>query len=190
MNAVQDAHEREREACRGSYRQTIAAVLERIERNGSGLPVASAIAAAHSFVARQVAVLIDEAAGLVRVERGLPAFAEEGASTDAAEAAEQPHHVAASARAEDTLRHHEQGDIEPDTLEDLLIDLLHWAGEEGFGDALSSARDQFEAESEEDDANEAGPEPGGMTEEERQRARPKVVQLSLLRAHNPQRFDA
>ncbi len=143
----------------------------------------AAIDAARAMLCRMVNSVIDEAAGRLRVERGLPAFAEPGPEPEPAppSSGDGTHRAVARGLAEDTLLFHSGGEIDDQSVQDLLVDLMHHAGPEAFEDALDAALERFEEEVEEDAeaaAEEGEPDPV------------RRAQFARLRDYQPARYDA
>ena len=124
-----------------------------------------------------------DAGDRVRAARGLPPRPE-------------THREAAADMAEDLLVLHSGGDIDEDSLPDLLVDLVHYAGPQDFDGALEAALERYEAEVQEDaeadgdaEAGEAATPPDAppVTAEEK---RAQQARIARLEAYQPMGYDA
>ena len=176
-----------RESVVAGYTKALSATSAALEAE-KGMSAGTALACAHVALAGSLNRLLDEAAGRVRADRGLPTSPEEED-----EPAHGSHRERGAAEAERALRAHtEGGKISLEDVEYLLCDLMHYAGAD-FDDLLESAISQHQAECGEDaDAAEeaiAGKAAGfaGQTPEER---RLQEARSKMLVSHKQLGFDA
>ena len=173
--------EAEREDVLAAYKDMLSGITASLERSRPDVPVGVTIGVAQAILCRTVNSAIDEAVGRLRVERGLPAFAEPGPEPTPPSSGDGTHRAVARELAEETLRSHSGGEIDDQSVQDLLVDLMHHAGPEAFDDALDSALERFEEEVEEDAeaaAEEGEPDPV------------RRAQIARLRDYQPARHDA
>ena len=179
LNEARTCPKADREEVLAAYKDMLSGITASLERSRPDVPVGVTIGVAQAILCRTVNSAIDEAAGRLRVERGLPAFAEPVPAPPSSGVG--THHAVARELAEGTLRFHSGCEIDDQSVQDLLVDLLHYAGPEAFDDALEAALERFEEEVEKD-AEAAAEE--GESDPVRQ------AQITRLRDYQPATYDA
>ncbi len=192
MSAVPTPTDAEHEATVENYADLIGRLATHLGEKHPEWTVAGTVLAAQQIVGSHLGRTITEAAGRVRVARGLPFEANPGPAPEPEEDVEEFETHGERGRTEGlrVLQAHD-GEADPDleTLEYLLVDLMHWCGDAGaFDEILEGARSQFEAEREEDAAD-APPEEEKTPEAHAKRIG-DAMQMRMLHSHKPQRFDA
>lgn len=84
-------------------------------------------------------------------------------------------------------------EIDDQSLQDLLVDLIHWADADDFDSAIEGALERYEEEVEEDSEaadDAAAAEAAAATTLAAEDRRVQQAQNAQLHAHRPQRYDA
>lgn len=174
--------EQDRKTVLGDYVETMGRLAAQLEASPRAFSPCDAISVAGSILLNSVTRGIKEAAQRLRDAKGLPGPAHAPVQDDE----ELSHGERGHREGDRVLRFHTGVNEEPD-IEDLtylLRDLMHWCGDDTFGVALDEARDQYEDECGEDNADAA------LADAPPEEQRLKQRQLHILRNHQPARYDA
>jgi len=175
--------EEDRERTVAAFADMIGRITDKILEYRPDAPVENALYYAKGLFGATVRVALREAGAQVRAARGLPEPPE-------------THREAAADMAEDLLVLHSGGDIDEDSLPDLLADLVHYAGPQDFDDALEAALERYEAEAQEDTEAEGDAEavdaatPPDAPPVSAEEKRAQQARIARLEAYQPARYDA
>ena len=182
-----DWSEEDREHIVVAFSATIDRITGKLLEAREDVPLEGAVYYATGLFSAAVRKTLREAGERVRAARGLPPRPE-------------THREAAEDMAEDLLVLHSGGDIDEDSLTDLLLDLVHYAGPQDFDGALEAALERYEVEVQEDAEAEGDAEaveaatlaatPDGAPQPSPEEKRAQQARIARLEAYQPVGYDA